>query len=124
MANFNYKELLVWQKAMDLAEEIYKLTASIPKTESIGIISQLRRAAVSIPSNIAEGQMRQTTKEYINFLCIARGSNAEVETQLLLCARIGYLSEEKIKKALSLTTEIVKMLNALISKLNSVSSKS
>lgn len=124
MANFNYKELLVWQKAMDLAEEIYKLTASIPKTESIGIISQLRRAAVSIPSNIAEGQMRQTTKEYINFLCIARGSNAEVETQLLLCSRIGYLSEEKIEKALSLTTEIVKMLNALISKLNSVSSKS
>lgn len=109
---------------MDLAEEIYKLTASIPKTESIGIISQLRRAAVSIPSNIAEGQMRQTTKEYINFLCIARGSNAEVETQLLLCSRIGYLSEEKIEKALSLTTEIVKMLNALISKLNSVSSKS
>ncbi|MBQ2746304.1 MAG: four helix bundle protein [Clostridia bacterium] len=124
MANFNYKELLVWQKAMDLAEEIYKLTASIPKTESIGIISQLRRAAVSIPSNIAEGQMRQTTKEYINFLCIARGSNAEVETQLLLCSRIGYLSEEKTEKALSLTTEIVKMLNALISKLNSVSSKS
>lgn len=111
-------------KGNDLAEEIYKLTASIPKTESIGIISQLRRAAVSIPSNIAEGQMRQTTKEYINFLCIARGSNAEVETQLLLCSRIGYLSEEKIEKALSLTTEIVKMLNALISKLNSVSSKS
>lgn len=79
---------------------------------------------MSIPSNIAKGQMRQTTKEYINFLCIARGSNAEVETQLLLCTRIGYLSKEKVEKAPSLTTEIVKMLNALISKLNSVSSKS
>ena len=120
----NYKELAVWQKSMDLAEEIYKLTSKLPSNETFRLISQLRRACVSIPSNIAEGQMRNTTKEYINFLCMARGSNAEIETQLLLCHRIKYLSTEQTKSALSLTSEIGRMLNGLINKLNCNESKS
>ena len=120
----NYKELKVWQKSMDLAEEIYKLTSKLPLDETYGLISQLKRACVSIPSNIAEGQMRHTTKEYINFLCIARGSNAEIETQLLLCHRIKYLSAEQTQNALSLVNEIGKMLNGLINKLSCTESES
>ena len=113
----NYKELLVWQKAMDLAAEVYKVVQMLPKEELYAMSSQLRRASVSIPSNIAEGNARNSTKEYIQFLSIARGSNSEVETQLLLCQRLCLLRESEIMPALALCEEIGKMLNALIKRL-------
>ena len=118
MSYIVFKELLVWQRAMDMVEEIYKISSLLPKEETFSLISQIRRAAVSVPSNIAEGNSRNSTKEYINFLGIARGSNSEVYTQLLICKKLGYLSEEQIKKAIALSEEIGKMLNAMIIKLS------
>ena len=113
-----FKELQVWQRAMELVEEVYSLVKILPKEEDFGLKSQLRRAVISVPSNIAEGNSRHTTKEYVNFLSIARGSNSEVLTQLLICNRLGYLNEEQIGKAIDLTEEISKMLNAMIVKLS------
>ena len=81
----NYRDLVVWQKGMDLVEKIYKITGFLPNEENFGLTLQLKRAAVSIPSNIAEGFERNTTKDYIKFLSIAKASRAEVETQLLIC---------------------------------------
>ena len=81
----NYRDLVVWQKGMDLVEEIYKITGFLPNEEKFSLTLQLKRAAVSIPSNIAEGFERNTTKDYIKFLSIAKASKAEVETQLLIC---------------------------------------
>ena len=112
-----YKELIVWQKAMDLAEAVHRLSKSFPKEELYGLTSQLRRAAVSVPSNIAEGQARQSTAEFRNFLSIAQGSLAEVETQLLLALRFGYLTQQQAASSLDLREEISKMLFALRSKL-------
>ena len=114
-----YKDLIVWQKAMYLAEQTYKLTKGFPKEETYGLTSQLRRAVVSVPSNIAEGQARQSTAEFKNFLSIAQGSLAEVETQLLLAIRFEYLTQQQAATALSLREEISKMLSSLRSKLGS-----
>ena len=114
----SYKELIVWQKSVDLVVEIYKLTAKLPKDELYSMTSQLRRAAVSIPSNIAEGNQRHTTKEYIKFLAIARGSNAELQTQLIICQRINYFNAKDVEHCTMLSDEISKMLNAMIDKLN------
>ena len=112
-----YKDLVVWQKAMDLTTEIYRLTKKLPKDELYGLTNQLRRAAVSIPSNIAEGNGRASTGDYLRFLIIARDSNAEVETQLLLCVRLNYLAQEDIEISMSLLNEIERMLNSMITKL-------
>ena len=112
-----YKDLTVWQKSMDLVVEVYRLTEKLPKDEIYGLTNQIKRAVVSIPSNIAEGNARFSTKEYLRFLSIARGSQAEVATQLLLCVRLGYLSEGDIADKLSLLNEIERMLNSMISKL-------
>ena len=87
----SYRELIVWQKAIDLVVAIYRITQSFPREEAFGLTSQLRRAAVSIPSNIAEGQGRRSAKEFQRFLDIARGSLQEVETQLLIANRLHYL---------------------------------
>ena len=84
----SYKELFVWQKAMDLVAEIYRIVKLLPKEETYGLSDQMRRAAVSIPSNIAEGQARNTTREFINYLYTARGSNAELQTQCLICVKL------------------------------------
>jgi len=113
----DYKDLIVWQKAMDLVVEVYALTKLIPKVEMYALSNQIRRAAISIPSNIAEGQARNSTKEFIQFLAIAKGLKAETETQLLLCVKIGYLNEEQIVTAMNTLIEIGKMLNALQQKL-------
>ena len=113
----NYKELLVWQKAMDAAEEVYRLVKLLPREEQFELSSQLRRAAVSIPSNIAEGQARNSTKEFVNFLSIARGSTAELETQLMLCVRLNYLQQTQIDPVFNLCDEISRMLTSLITKL-------
>ena len=115
----SYEELIVWQKAMELAEETYQIVKSLPKEELYVLSDQMRRAAISIPSNIAEGQARHSTKEFANFLSIAKGSVAELHTQYLLCVKLQYVTKDRIQKALILLEEVGKMLNSLISKLSS-----
>lgn len=109
----NYKDLIVWQKSMDLAAEIYSLIKKLPKEETYSLSDQMRRAAISIPSNIAEGKSRSSQKEFLYFLGIAKGSRAELETQLILCERIGYLKSDDVKKAFDLLIEVEKMLVSL-----------
>ena len=113
----NYRDLIVWQKAMDLAEEIHRLSKTFPREELYGLTSQIRRAAVSVPSNIAEGHARQSTAEFRNFLSISLGSLAEVDTQQLLAQRFEYLTPEQATKATQLMEEIAKMLHSLRAKL-------
>jgi len=113
----SYKDLIVWGKAMDLVEEVYRLSVRFPKEELYSLSNQVRRAVVSVPSNIAEGQARQSKAEFLNFLSMAQGSLAEVETQLLLAIRLGYLLESDAQKAMQLREEISKMLTALRTKL-------
>jgi len=115
----NYRDLIVWQKSIEVTEKVYIITRKLPKEEMYSLTNQMRRAAVSIPSNIAEGQARNSTKEFIHFLSIARGSKAELETQLLLCLKIGYLNDTDISEIMELLTEIGKMLNTLVRKLGS-----
>ncbi|MDR1603422.1 MAG: four helix bundle protein [Gracilibacteraceae bacterium] len=117
MAVQNYQELIVWQKSMALAKEVYQIVKKLPKEELYSLSVQMRRAAVSIPSNIAEGQARNSTKEFIQFLSVARGSKAEIQTQMLLCVEIGYLANTDILEAMGLAEEVGKMLSALIQKL-------
>ncbi len=108
-----YSELIVWQKAMDLVTDIYKVTAMFPGEERFGLSSQARRAAVSIPSNIAEGHGRKSTAAYMSYLSIAFGSLMELETQIQIAARLGYLDEGKVITLLVQTDEIGKMLSGL-----------
>ena len=117
MSTKNYKDLIVWQKSMKLAKTIYQLVKKLPIEERYSLSDQMRRAAVSIPSNIAEGNARFSTKEYVRFLSIARGSNAEVETQLLLAVDCEMLEQSEVEEALELCEEIRRMLGAIISKL-------
>ena len=102
---------------MDFTEEIYRLTQALPKDELYGLTGQLRRAAVSIPSNIAEGHGRSTNREFCTFLSYARGSACEAATQLMLCVRLGYLHQEQVQTAASLINENESMLNVFITKL-------
>lgn len=113
MKSSNYKELKVWQKAMDLTVEVYKIVKLLPKEETYALSDQMRRAVVSIPSNIAEGQGRNSDKEFIQFLSIARGSLWELETQIEICLRIGYIDQSLATNIYNLIEEISKMLNAL-----------
>ena len=113
----SYKDLIVWQKAMLIVKVVYKLTQGFPKEELYGLTNQIRRAAVSVPSNIAEGQARRGKAEFKNFLSIARGSLAEVETQLLIAQDLNYINHVQLQEVLSLHTEVGKMLNSLINKL-------
>lgn len=114
MGSNSYKDLSVWQKSMDLVVEIYKLVKLLPADEIHALSNQMRRAATSIPSNIAEGQARNSAKEFIQFLSISRASAAELTTQLLICVKIDYLKENQIAYALNLTEEIERMLVALM----------
>lgn len=113
----DYKDLIVWQKSIDLVEEIYKLTSKFPNDETYSLSNQMRRAAISIPSNIAEGNGRNSNKDYVHFLSIARGSKSELETQLYISVRLKYLTSEHTEKAFLLCEEIGRMLNSLINKL-------
>ena len=114
MAWKSYTELIVWQKAMEAAEEVYLLVKKLPKEELFALSDQMRRAAISIPSNIAEGQSRGSKKEFVRFLSIALGSKSELETQLLLSVKIGYLSNSDIERAIGLLAETGKLLTSLI----------
>ncbi len=110
----SYKELIAWQKAMDLVVEIYKITEQFPRDQTSVLVSQLQRAAISIPSNIAEGQARFSQKEFYRFLSTARGSLAEVETQFIIAERLGYLQKEQARKIFGTVSELSRILNALI----------
>jgi four helix bundle protein len=113
----SFKDLIVWQRSMDLGVTIYKITQKLPAIEQFGLISQLRRAAVSIPSNIAEGYGRQSTGNYRQFLSISRGSLMEIETQIDICGRLKYLAQSDTENIFKEITEISKMLTSLISKI-------
>lgn len=112
LAVLNYWELVVWQRAMDLVELIYKKSRNFPKEEVYGLTGQIRRAAVSIPSNLAEGQGRKSTKEFINYLSMVLGSLREVETQVLIAPRLNYLKPEETKAILEIASEVGRLLNA------------
>lgn len=113
-----YQDLLVWQKSMQLVKEVYALVKLLPKEETYALSDQMRRAAVSIPSNIAEGYSRNSDKELMQFLYIARGSKAELETQIKIGIMLNYFSETQAEKALNLCVEVGKMLNSFILKLS------
>jgi four helix bundle protein len=113
----NYKDLKVWQRAYQLCLEIYKITKGFPDEEKYGLTSQLRRAAVSVPSNIAEGYGRKTTPEYIQFLYIAYGSICEIGTQILLAGDLGYIESVKLEMLHEGVGEVERMLKALIKSL-------
>jgi four helix bundle protein len=114
----SHKDLLVWQRSMDLVEAIYRITANLPASEQFGLTSQMRRSAVSIPSNVAEGYGRQATGEYRHHLSFSRGSLLELETQAMLCVRLKYLTEDELEPVLREIAEISKMFGSLISKLS------
>lgn len=114
----SYKDLKVWQRAIELIEEIYKLTANFLKEEIYGLTSQMRRCAISIPSNIAEGYKRRSLGEYVQFLKIADGSAAELETQLIISKRTRKTKRLDFSRAESLLEETQKMLTIMIKKLN------
>jgi four helix bundle protein len=117
----SFRDLDVWKRSMELAVEVYKLTATFPDSERFGLVSQLRRAAVSIPSNIAEGSGRATKGEYLQFLGHARGSAFEVETQLELTRILEFGKDDARLKACDLCTEVGKMLRAIMQTLRSCS---
>ncbi|MCI0350366.1 MAG: four helix bundle protein [Acidobacteriales bacterium] len=112
-----FKDLIVWQKAILLVTDIYKVTRSFPKDEIYGLTNQLRRAAVSVPSNIAEGQGRLSEKEFQQFLAIARGSLMEVETQIHIARNLGYLSEAHLDGLMEKEAEVGRLLNGLMNSL-------
>ncbi|MEO9210542.1 MAG: four helix bundle protein [Ginsengibacter sp.] len=114
----NFKELLVWQKSMDLVELVYKLIDCFPKDEKYGLVSQVQRCAVSIPSNIAEGSGRASKKEFQHFLSIAIGSSFELETQLILAFKFNYIAESQLNEFEKLVSEIQKMIHGLYKSLN------
>ncbi|MDI6756958.1 MAG: four helix bundle protein [Endomicrobiia bacterium] len=116
----DYKDLKVWTKSYELALFIYRVTMNFPKSEIYGITSQMRRAAVSMPSNIAEGYRRRYTGEYLHFLSFAFGSCAELETQISLTKDIGFMSEVDFHNAYGHTQEISKMLGALVKSLKKI----
>ena len=113
-----YKDLIVWKKSFEFSLLVYKLTVQFPKDEMYGLTSQIRRASVSIPSNISEGSKRGSKKEFSHFLRIAQGSGAELETQLLLSKSLGYVSEKEYTELNILLDSIMKMLTVFIKKLS------
>jgi four helix bundle protein len=115
----SYKDLVVWQRAVQMSVAVYKLTASFPASERFGLTNQLRRAAVSVASNIAEGYGRASKGEYVQFLGHARGSNFEVQTQLIISGHLGFGSESIHQLAAQLSGEVSRMLVSLMSKLQS-----
>lgn len=109
-----YKDLIVWQRAVQLVVEVYRLTDNFPKAELYGLTSQIRRCCVSIPSNIAEGRRWSTRKDFRKFLTIAFGSGAELETQIEIAKRLGYIEKENCIELDRLLTETMKMLNKML----------
>ena len=115
----NYRELIAWQKAIDLVEMVYAVGRSFPHEEIYGLTSQIRRAAVSIPSNIAEGEGRNSGKEFARFLSIAHGSLREMETQLIIAERLHYIAAGKLQPIIEQCNEVGRLINGLIRHLKS-----
>lgn len=113
----SYQDLLVWQKSMEVVKNVYDITKKITVSERFGLIDQMKRSAISLPSNIAEGRTRNSKKDFMHFLWIANGSRAELETQLLIAVKVGYLKEKDIKDTMDKLTEIGKMLHTMIRRL-------
>jgi len=113
----SFRDLLVWQKGIELAQAVYGLTRKFPADEKYGLVSQLRRAAVSVPSNVAEGQVRRSAAEFSQFLSVSLGSLAELETQLIIASRLGIASAGEVDPLLGRIHELQKMLHSLRSKL-------
>lgn len=113
----SYKELIVWQKSIQLVTKIYLLTRDFPKSEQYGLVSQMRRSAISIPSNIAEGYGRKSSKEYSQFYSIAYGSGMELETQLIITKELSLAKSQQIEPIENLLVEVLKMLNTMIAKM-------
>jgi four helix bundle protein len=114
-----YKDLLVWQKGIALVKQVYRITGVFPAEEKFGLVSQMRRAAVSIPSNVAEGQARHTKGEFVQFISHAEGSVAELDTQLIIAVQLSYCTQAQAETAFELLTELRRMLNALRRRLTS-----
>ena len=112
-----YKDLILWQKSMELVKETYSLVKKLPKEETYALSDQMRRAAISIPSNIAEGNGRKSKIDYVRFLDISRGSLYELETQIYIGVMLDFFDESETQEILLLITEINKMINSLITKL-------
>jgi four helix bundle protein len=117
MASRNYRDLLAWKRAMDLVEQVYRLSALFPREEMYGLRVQLRRATVSVPSNIAEGQGRRTKKEFSRFLSIAHGSLREIETQVLIAERLCFVSSEDRAEILLTSAEVGRLITGLSNEL-------
>jgi four helix bundle protein len=115
----SYRDLIAWRRAMDLVTDVYRATRSFPRDELYGLTNQLRRAAVSVPSNIAEGQARFSRKEFHHFLSHARGSLVEIETQITIAQNLGYLSPPQVGPLLDKASELGKVLNGLIASIKS-----
>jgi four helix bundle protein len=115
----SYRDLLAWQMAMQLTENVYRITATFPSKETYALANQLQRAAVSVPSNIAEGHARSSTKDYLRFISIAMGSLAELETQLELSARLDYIDQPQLGELLTVADELGRMLQGLRKSLQS-----
>ncbi len=115
----SYRDLRVWQKAMDLVDVCYRVTKRLPSTERYGLVSQMQRASISVAANIAEGHGRRHLREKLHHLSIANGSLKETETLLLICQRQGHLAEKEVESALQLADEIGKMLTVLRQRLES-----
>ena len=113
----NYQELIVWQRSMDLVEEVYKASRDFPREEVYALSSQVRRAAVSIPSNIAEGQGRRTTSDFLRHLSISYGSLREVETQIMIARRLKYIVQSRTDEVMNLAGEVGRLLNGLMNSL-------
>jgi four helix bundle protein len=109
----SFRDLRVWQGAMDLVEMVYKVSVAFPRHETYGLTSQVRRAAISVPSNIAEGHSRRHTKEYLNFLSVAQGSLAELQTQIEIASRLGYVTTSAVIEVLDSSVAVSKQLHAL-----------
>jgi four helix bundle protein len=116
-AKQSFRDLNVWQKSMELTTAVYHVTQNFPREEAFGLTSQLRRSAISIPSNIAEGHGRMNPREFRHFLLIARGSNCELQTQLELASNLQFAGAQQINSVQSLSTEVESMLFALLAKL-------
>jgi four helix bundle protein len=114
---YSFRDLVVWQKSMQLAKAVYSLARSLPPEEKYALSDQMRRAVVSIPANIAEGQSRRTTKDFVHFLYIARGSNSELMTHLLLAQSFDYVAEKDFKVLEQRCNEVGRLLNLLIGSL-------
>ncbi|MBX7135877.1 MAG: four helix bundle protein [Fimbriimonadaceae bacterium] len=119
MALSSYQDLEVWRRAVDWAEAAYRATQTFPREEAYGLTSQIRRAAVSVPSNIAEGAARAGTKEFLQFLGIARGSLAEAETLMLISSRLGFLDHQQRESLMAQSDEIGRMITGLRKSLKS-----